>query len=461
MKKFLKNLWIAIRGEETEFVTGSLNRAIFMLAVPMILEMSMESLFAVVDVFFVSKVGVNAVATVGFTESVLTLVYSIAWGLSMGATAMVARRIGEQDREGASSAAAQAIWIGVTLSLLLGIPGYFYADEVLRAMGGSETLIHEGRWYTKILFGSNIVILLIFLLNGIFRGAGNAAIAMRTLWISNGLNLILDPCLIFGWGPFPEMGVAGAALATSIGRGTGVLFQLYHLFWGKDIIRIAGRHLKVLWSVIMRLFRVSIGGMGQFIIGSSSWIFLMRIIGFFGEEVVAGYTIAIRVLIFTLLPAWGMANAAATLVGQNLGASQPERAERSVWKTAHYTMLFMLGVSILYFIFAKPIMLLFNPDPVVVNNGILSLRIICAGYLFFAYGMVISQAFNGAGDTFTPTLLNLVCFWFMQIPLAYFMGITWGFGPSGIFAAVAISESVLAVLCVIVFRRGRWKSISI
>lgn len=461
MKKFINNLWIAIRGEETEFVTGSLNRAIFMLAVPMILEMSMESLFAVVDVFFVSKVGVNAVATVGFTESVLTLVYSIAWGLSMGATAMVSRRIGEQDREGASSAAAQAMWIGISLSLLLGIPGYFYADEILRAMGGSESLIQEGRWYTKILFGSNIVILLIFLLNGIFRGAGNAAIAMRTLWISNGLNLILDPCLIFGWGPFPEMGVAGAALATSIGRGTGVIFQLYHLFWGKDIIRIAGRHLKILWSVILRLFRVSIGGMGQFIIGSSSWIFLMRIIGFFGEEVVAGYTIAIRVLIFTLLPAWGMANAAATLVGQNLGANQPDRAERSVWKTAHYTMLFMLGVSIIYFLCARPIMLLFNPDPVVVENGILSLRIICAGYLFFAYGMVISQAFNGAGDTFTPTVLNLICFWFMQIPLAYIVGITWGFGPSGIFASVAVSESFLAVLCVIVFRRGRWKSVRI
>ena len=432
-----------------------------MLAVPMILEMSMESLFAVVDVFFVSKVGVNAVATVGFTESVLTLVYSIAWGLSMGATAMVSRRIGEQDREGASSAAAQAMWIGISLSLLLGIPGYFYADEILRAMGGSESLIQEGRWYTKILFGSNIVILLIFLLNGIFRGAGNAAIAMRTLWISNGLNLILDPCLIFGWGPFPEMGVSGAALATSIGRGTGVIFQLYHLFWGKDIIRIAGRHLKILWSVILRLFRVSIGGMGQFIIGSSSWIFLMRSIGFVGEEVVAGYTIAIRVLIFTLLPAWGMANAAATLVGQNLGANQPDRAERSVWKTAHYTMLFMLGVSIIYFLCARPIMLLFNPDPVVVENGILSLRIICAGYLFFAYGMVISQAFNGAGDTFTPTVLNLICFWFMQIPLAYIVGITWGFGPSGIFASVAVSESFLAVLCVIVFRRGRWKSVRI
>ncbi|MEZ4899890.1 MAG: MATE family efflux transporter [Saprospiraceae bacterium] len=461
MKKFLKNLWIAIRGEETEFVHGSLNRAIFMLAVPMILEMAMESLFAVVDVFFVSKVGVNAVATVGFTESVLTLVYSIAWGLSMGATAMVARRIGEQDREGASAAAAQALWIGVALSLILGIPGYFMADDVLRAMGGSDALIREGRWYTKILFGSNLVIMLIFLLNGIFRGAGNAAIAMRTLWISNGLNLILDPCLIFGWGPFPEMGVAGAALATSIGRGTGVLFQLYHLFLGRDIIRIAGRHLKVLWAVILRLFRVSIGGMGQFIIGSSSWIFLMRIIGHFGEEVVAGYTIAIRVLIFTLLPAWGMANAAATLVGQNLGADQPDRAEKSVWKTAHYTMLFMLAVSLLYILFAKPIMLLFNPNPVVVENGVQSLRIICAGYLFFAYGMVISQAFNGAGDTFTPTILNLICFWFMQIPLAYFMGITWHLGPSGIFAAVAISESILAILCIIVFRRGRWKTVSI
>ncbi len=461
MKKLIKNFLIAIKGEEKDFLSGSINRAIFMLAVPMILEMSMESLFAVVDVFFVSKVGVNAVATVGLTESVLTLVYSVAIGLSMAATAMVARRIGEDNPEAAAKAAMQTIWIAVIFSLIISFVGFFFAEEILRLMGGSEALIAEGIWYTRIIFASNIVIMLIFLLNAVFRGAGDASIAMRVLWLSNGINIVLDPCLILGLGPFPEMGVAGAAVATTIGRGTGVLYQLYHLFGGKSIVHITKRHLSFAWDIIQKLIKVSLGGMGQFIIASSSWIFLMRIISEFGEQALAGYTISIRIIVFTILPAWGMANAAATLVGQNLGAQNPDRAETSVWRTAIYTTAFMVLVAIIYFVFARSIMLFFNSDPVVVQYGVNSLRIISLGYLFFAYGMVISQSFNGAGDTRTPTYLNFICFWLLQIPLAYFMGLKWGWGANGVFWAIAISESILAVLCILIFRRGKWKSVKI
>lgn len=457
MIKYFKLFLIAVKGEEKEFTSGSIRRAIFMLSIPMILEMAMESLFAVVDIFFVSKVGVNAVATVGLTEAVLTIVYSIAIGLSMAVTAMVARRIGEQDADSAAVAAVQSIIIAVVFSVIISVLGFVLAEDILRLMGASEAVVKEGRWYTKIIFASNIVITLIFLLNAILRGAGDAAIAMRTLWLSNILNIILDPCLIFGLGPFPEMGLTGAAVATTIGRGTGVLFQLYHLFGGKSIVHITKKHLVVVKKIILRLISVSIGGVGQFILASSSWIFMMKFMSSFGEEALAGYTISIRLLVFTILPAWGMANAAATLVGQNLGAKQPQRAEQSVWKTAYYTMLFMLVVAVIYFVFAKELMLFFNHDPEVVRNGVLSLKIICSGYIFFAYGMVIGQSFNGAGDTYTPTLLNFICFWLLQIPIAYLMGIRWEIGPSGIYWAIFISESILAILAVILFRKGKWK----
>ena len=334
MKTIFKLFISAIKGEEKEFTTGSIRRAIFMLSIPMILEMAMESLFAVVDIFFVSKVGVSAVATVGLTESVMTIVYSIGIGLSMAATAMVSRRIGEKNPEGAAVAAMQCIILAVSFSVVISVFGYLFAEDILRLMGATEQIISEGRWYTKIIFASNIVIMLIFLLNAIFRGAGDAAIAMRTLWISNILNIILDPCLIFGLGPFPELGLTGAAVATTIGRGTGVLFQLYHLFNGKSLVRISRRHLRVATDIILKLIKVSAGGIGQYVIASASWIFLMKFMSTFGEQALAGYTIAIRLIIFTILPAWGMANAAATLVGQNLGASQPERAEKSVWRTS-------------------------------------------------------------------------------------------------------------------------------
>ena len=457
MKKYFDLLLRAIRGDEKEFTSGSIRRAIFMLSIPMILEMAMESLFAVVDIFFVSKVGVNAVATVGLTESVLTLVYSVAIGLSMAATAMVARRIGEKKPEKAAEAAMQCIILAVSISLIISVTGFILAEEILEVMGATPEIIQEGRWYTKIMFASNIVIMLIFLLNAIFRGAGDASIAMRTLWLSNFLNIFLDPCLIFGLGPFPELGLTGAAVATTIGRGCGVLFQLYHLFNGKNLVKLGVRHFRIMLDVIWRLLKVSLGGVGQYILASASWIFLMRFMSTFGEEALAGYTIAIRLIIFTILPAWGLANSAATLVGQNLGAEQPDRAEKSVWLTSFYTMLFMAFVAVLYFIFAKPLMQFFNSNPDVVGNGMVCLKIVCSGYVFFAYGMVISQSFNGAGDTYTPTGLNFLCFWLLQIPLAYSMGILWDWGPSGIYWAIFISESVLAILAILVFKRGKWK----
>lgn len=461
MKKAIQLFWLAIKGDEKNFTSGSINRAIVLLSIPMILEMIMEALFAVVDVYFVSKVSVNAVATVGLTESVITVVYSIAIGLSMATTAMVSRRIGEGNRDSASSAAFQAIAITVVISVAISILGMIFAPDILRLMGGTTTLIEEGVNYTRIIFGGNVVIMLLFLLNAIFRGAGDAAIAMRALWIANILNMVLDPCFIFGWGPFPEMGVAGAAVATNIGRGIGVAFQLFILLRGRHIIKISRDHIKLVGATIRRLLQVSIGGMGQYLIASASWIFLMRIIAVFGEHAVAGYTISIRMIIFAILPAWGMANAAATLVGQNLGAEQPERAEISVWKSAYYTMLFLLGVSILYFLFASPMMQIFHDHPEVVQYGVSSLKIICLGYIFFAYGMVIGQAFNGAGDTKTPTFVNFLCFWILQIPLAYLMGITLGFGPNGVFWAVAISETVLAIVLIVLFRKGKWKEIQI
>ncbi|MDH3242998.1 MAG: MATE family efflux transporter [Saprospiraceae bacterium] len=461
MKKYWKLLWVAIRGEEKNFTSGSINRAIFLLSVPMILEMVMEALFAVVDVFFVSRVSVNAVATVGLTESVITVVYAIAIGLSMATTAMVARRIGEGKKDAAAVAAVQAMVITFSFSLIISVAGFFYAEKILYLMGGDDDLVAEGASYTRIIFAGNFVIMFLFLLNAVFRGAGDASIAMRALWIANGLNIVLDPCLIFGWGPFPELGVAGAAVATNIGRGIGVIFQLFVLFGGNSIIQIGRKHLRIAWSVVKRLFEVSLGGMGQYVIASSSWIFLMRIMSEFGEQAVAGYTISIRMLIFTILPAWGMANAAATLVGQNLGASEPDRAELSVWRSAFYTMLFLLFVSIIYIVWAPDLVRIFHEGPLVVKYGTASLRIICLGYIFFAYGMVISQAFNGAGDTRTPTVMNFICFWAIQIPLAYWIGITQGLGPNGVFWAVAISETILAGLCIYLFRKGRWKKIAI
>lgn len=461
MQEYLQLFWDAVKGKEENFTKGSINRAIVLLSIPMILEMVMESLFAVVDAFFVAKIGVEALATVGLTETVITLVYSIAIGLSMAATAMIARRIGENNPDEAAKASIQAILITLVFAGLIGVLGVIYAEEILRFMGGDDSLIASGKRYTQIMLGGNVVIMLLFLLNGIFRGAGNASIAMSALWIANISNIILDPLLIFGIGPFPEMGVTGAAVATNIGRGIGVAFQIVILLRGIGIIKIFRRHLVVNLAIIRRILNVAATGTFQFLIASASWIVMMRIIAGFGSEAVAGYTIAIRIIIFTILPSWGLANAAATLVGQNLGAKQPERAETSVWRSAFLNMLFLTSVSIIFIIGAPFFIGIFTSEAAVVEAGVLSLRIICLGYIFFAYGMVLSQAFNGAGDTRTPTLINFVCFWLIEIPLGYLLAMGFGFGLAGVCFAIAIAETLQAIICIIVFRRGKWKLVEI
>lgn len=432
-----------------------------MLAVPMILEMVMESLFAVVDVFYVSRVGVNAVATVGLTESVMMLIYAIAVGLSMAATAFVARRTGEKDLHAAANGAVQALYLAVAIAIPLSIAGVIFADDILGLMGGSEDLIREGKNFTRIQLGGHIVIMFLFLNNAIFRGVGDAAIAMRVLWLANILNMTLGPIFIFGLGPIPALGVTGAAVATTFGRGIGVLFQFYNLFSQRSIIRIDWSDLALKPKIVWQMFRVSLGGMSQFLIHSASWLLMVRILSSFGSSAVAGYTIAIRVIIFTILPSWGLANAAATLVGQNLGAKQPERAERSVWTAALYNMVFLTSVSVLFFTFAEEILRVFSKQPDVLRNGVLCLRIICLGYVFYAYGMVIGQAFNGAGDTKTPTYMNLFCFWLIQIPMAYVLAKVLNVGSAGVFAAQAFSFSLVAVVGIIIFRRGKWKEVRV
>ena len=461
IKKFLSYFWIAVTGKEQEFTTGSIRKAIFMLSIPMILEMLMESIFALVDIAYVSQVSVNAVATIGLTESVITLVYAVAIGLSMAATAVVARRVGEKDIQGAREAAVQAIFLGILVAFLVGILGLLYSKEILALMGAEPDLIEEGHGYTKWLIGGNITILLLFLINAIFRGAGDANIAMWSLVLSNGLNIILDPIFIFGWGPVPEFGVMGAAIATNIGRGTAVLFQLTILFFGWSKIRLVLQDVVLNLKVMINIIKVSLGGIAQFLIGTSSWVFLMRIMSEFGSEVLAGYTIAIRVMMFTLMPSWGMSNAAATLVGQNLGAQQPERAEKSVWITGKYNAYFMGVVSVLYFVFAQQIVSAFNTTPSVVENGALCLRIIALGYIFYAYGMVVSNAFNGSGDTKTPTKINLISFWFFQLPVAYVLAITLGFGAMGVFIAITSAEVLLAIIAILWFKKGNWKTVQV
>lgn len=457
LPKLYRYFIIAVTGKESEFTTGSIRKAIFMLSIPMILEMLMESIFALVDIAFVSQVSVNAVATIGLTESVITLIYALAIGLSMAATAIVARRIGEKDIKGARESAVQAILLGITVALVTGVIGAYYAEEILELMGGSQELIAEGKGYTSLMIGGNITILLLFLINAIFRGAGDASIAMWTLVLSNGLNIILDPIFIFGWGPVPEYGVMGAAIATNIGRGSAVLFQLAILFFGWSRIKLRITDIVFRFKVMTNLINVSLGGIAQFLIGTSSWIFLMRIISEFGSEVLAGYTIAIRVMMFSLMPSWGMSNAAATLVGQNLGAKKPNRAEISVWKTGKYNAIFMFLVSLIYLCFARDIIMFFNTTPKVVEYGTLCLQIIAAGYVFYAYGMVLTQAFNGAGDTKTPTKINFLIFWVFQLPMAYLIAITFNYGAIGVFIAIAVAEILLTIICYILFKKGKWK----
>jgi putative MATE family efflux protein len=447
----------AVRGSHQDFTKGSLNRAILLLAIPMVLEMVLESLFAVVDVFWVGRVGADAVATVGLTESMLLLVFAIGMGLSLSTTAMVARRIGEGDRQDAAVAGMQAIFLGLIISAAIGAPCLIYAPNLLRLMGATPDIVRVGSGYARIALGGSGVVLMLFLNNAIFRGAGDAAIAMRLLWLSNIINLVLDPCLIFGLGPFHRFGVTGAALATFTGRGIGVLYQFYRLLAGTERIRILRRQIHVNWQVLVRLFRVSLTGIGQFAIAQTSWIGLVRIVSLFGADAVAGYTIAVRIMIFAILPSWGLSNAAATLVGQNLGAKQPGRAETSVWRTGFYNMLFLGLVGVAFLWFAEPIVRMFTSDPQIVRLAASALRILSYGNIGYAYEMVMLQAFNGAGDTITPTVVNFFGFWVFEIPLAYWLAIQRGFHANGVYWSIAIAEAAIAVASVLLFRRGRWK----
>ncbi len=457
MSRLWKDIIESVKGTEQDFTQGKIGHAILLLSIPMVLEMVMESVFAVVDIYFVSKLGADAVATVGITESLMTIIYAVGMGLSMATTGMIARRIGEKRPDKASETAVQALILAVTGSVFIAIPGLLFPSEILKIMGGSPWVIQWGKEYAGIMLGANVVVMLLFINNAIFRSAGDAAISMRVLWIANILNIILDPCFIFGLGPFPKMGVTGAAVATTLGRGIGVLYQFYLLGNGRGRISIQRNMLVFRPKTMLGLLKLSAGGIGQFIISTSSWIGLYRIMAAFGSEVLAGYTIAIRIVIFSLLPSWGMSNAAATLVGQNLGARQPQRAEKSVWITGFLNTGFLFLVALIFLSFPDKLMAFFTSDEAVKSVGIVCLRTISLGYVFFAFGMVMSQAFNGAGDTNTPTLLNLICFWLIEIPLAWILANVIELHEQGVFLSIVISESLLGLLGIIVFRRGKWK----
>lgn len=458
---FFKLFKQALTGEIKDFTTGSINRAIFLLAIPMIFEMLMESLFAVVDIYFVNKVGVEASSTVVLTEASLSILYSVAWGLSIGITALVARRAGEKHFKEASDIAAQAILLGLFLSVIVSIIGFVFPREILILMGASAKVAQENYLFTQIMLTGNVVIMLLFINNAIFRGAGNASIAMRVLLLANGINIVLDPLLILGIGPFPKMGVTGAAIATTTGRLIAVLLQFYYLFNGKALIKLTAKQFAIQINLMRSIFKTSAGGMFQFIIGSCSWIFLAMIIAESGTAAVSGYGTAIRICIFTILPAWGLANAAATLVGQNLGAGQPDRAEKSVWRTALITFCFFAIVALVFFVFGANLMRFFTDDKEAILAGTECLHILAIGYVFFAYGMIISQAFNGAGDTRTPTYINLVVFWVIQIPLAWLLAKFLKMGPTGVYIAIGVAESVLAIVSILIFRKGRWKLVKV
>ena len=447
----------ALRDNDEDFTTGPIRRTLALLAIPMMLEMAMESIFAVVDIAFVSRLGTDAVAAVGITEALVTVLYAIAIGLGMGLTAMVARRIGEKDREAAALVTGQSIWIGAILSIVIGVAGVVYARDLLVIMGASSGVIEQGEGFMAVLLGGSVSIIYLFLLNAAFRGAGDATVALRSLWIANGINIVLDPCLIFGLGPFPELGVTGAAVATTIGRGVGVLYQVGYLLGERGRIALRLRHLYLAPDLIVRLLRLSIGGVGQFLISTASWIGVMRIVAIYGSSAIAAYTIALRMMEFTFLPAWGLGNAAATLVGQNLGAGQPERAEQSAWQAAKYNAAFMAVAGLLMLSFAQGITGLFTNEADVLYWGTRCLQILGLGFPVYAIGMVMIQALNGAGDTATPAVLNFICFWLVQIPLAYWLATRTSLEPNGAFVAIVVSESLLTILSVLVFRRGNWK----
>ncbi len=446
----------AVAGTQQDYTEGSLGRAVFLLSVPMILEMAMESVFGVLDVYWVGRLGADAVAAVGITEALLTLVFALALGLSMSTTATIARRIGEKDPEGAAVAAVQAIGLGVLVALPTMVAGLFWSKQLLTLMGATPSVVAAGWSYTAWILGGNATILLLFLINAIFRGAGDATVAMRSLWLANLVNLVLDPCLIFGFGPFPAMGITGAAIGTTVGRGVGVIYQCYQL-WKGNRVTVAAHQVRLDVEVMMRLVRVSIGGIVQFLIATASWLALVRLLTPFGSAALAGYTIALRIIVVAILPSWGMCNAAATLVGQNLGAGKPERAERSVWLTGFYNMGFLCLVAVVFIAFSEPLVGFFTTDPEVRRLGGECLRIVSYGYAAYAWGMVMVQAFNGAGDTTTPTWINLFCYWMFQIPLAWGLARGLELGPNGVYYAITVAESLIALVAIYYFRKGRWK----
>ena len=448
----------AVRGAHIDYTTAPIGRAVVMLAVPMVLEMAMESIFAVADVFWVAHLGADAVATVGLTESMLTIIYTAAMGLSIGATALVARRTGERDAEGAALAAGQSILLGLVVAAAIGLIGAPLAPSLLRLMGASSEVVATGSGFTRIMLAGNATVLLLFLQNAVFRGAGDAAIAMRVLIFGNLLNIALGPCFIFGIGPFPELGVMGAAVATNIGRGSAVVYQFVVLTRGRGRVRISGRHLRLDLPTMRTVLRLSGSGTIQILIGTASYVGLVRILSMFGSAALAGYTIGIRVILFALLPAFGISNAAATMVGQNLGAGKPERAERAVWTAAVYNMVFLGVVGLAFLVAAPQIARFFTSDTTVQPYAIGCLRTVSLGFVFYACGMVLTQAFNGAGDTWTPTLINLFVFWLWEIPLAWWLSTHAGLGARGVFIALTIAYSSLAVVSAVLFRRGKWKA---
>jgi putative MATE family efflux protein len=461
----MRRLWNVIRESlrdtERDYTAMGLRGAIVLLSIPLILEMGMEALFAVVDIYFVSQLGENATSAIGLTEYVLVFTYSLAWGLGLGVTALVARRAGEKDQQGARRSTAQGTMMAMGIGLALAVPGIWFGPDIVRLLGAEEGVLAEGSGYVRIMMASNVIIMLLFAINAAFRGVGRANMALWSLGLANLVNIVLDPCLIFGWGPFPEMGVSGAAVATTIGRGIGVAFQLYHLFKADGPFALRWSDLIPDFSLIWSIAKVAFGSTIQFIVPSLSWMACGVIVAQSGTSATAGFTVAIRIIIFALLPAWGMANAAATLVGQNLGAGQPERAQRSTWLCGHYNMVYMLIVTFIFWAASPWIVSFFSQSADADATAILALRVISAGYLFYGYGMVLAQAFNGAGDSMTPTWLNIIGFWVIEIPMAYVLAKTFDMGPLGVFLSIAISESILAVMCAVVFQRGKWKLVKV
>ena len=457
----LRLIRAALAGEEQDFTRGSIRRGVFLLAIPMVLEMSMESLFAIVDIFFVAKLGAAAIAATGLTEAILTLVYSVSIGLGMAATAIVSRRVGEGDRHAAGIAAVQVVWLGLFLGGLISVAGVLLAQAMLELMGADEETIRVGLGYTMVLLGSSVSIVLLFLIGAVFRGAGNPSRAMRSLWLANGINIVLDPCLIFGLGPFPELGVTGAAIATTIGRTTGVIYQLYYLSRPESGLIITRADIAPNLAGIARIVRVGAGGVFQFLIATSSWLLLIRIIAAYGPAAVAGYTVALRLFDFTFLPAWGFGNAASTLVGQNLGAGKPNRATQAVWQVVRYNVVYMGSFGLVFILAAEPVARFFTQDPAVVEVAAQCMRWVGYGYAVYAVGMVLTQSFNGAGDTTTPMWINFVCYWLVQIPLAYWLANALALGPQGVFISILVGETLLAAYAFLLFRKGRWQQVRV